>query len=126
MAQQGFKDPVDNPYELGKLVQFDQREFVHMDFDTSTFKDFGLVYVPNACESKNCYVHAILHGCNQSLDDITKNYGYNEFAAANDIILLYPDSTCWGFNKTLDDPQWLTMNGVMPSAIMGMLNRTTM
>ena len=42
--------------------------------------------------------------------------------------MLYPDSECWGYNNTLkkEDSQALTMNGMMISAVMRMINTLTM
>lgn len=78
---------------------FDQKEFVNplYVYDTSSFDDLGYVYIPNNCQSgetKSCRVHVAIHGCHQgraTLDNyFVENTGYLEWAAANDIIILFP------------------------------------
>lgn len=53
-------------------------------------------YVPAACESADCAIHVVFHGCAQTVDDISMQYvettGYNEVAEANGIIMLYPQA----------------------------------
>ena len=53
-APQGFQPPTDSPYSAGNLSKFDQKEFVPspFSFDESTFNDYGLFYVPHACQEK--------------------------------------------------------------------------
>ena len=51
--------------------------------------------------------------------------GYNEFAATNDIIMVYPDSKCWGYSGTVTDDKAFTRDGMMPKTIMSMVDRVT-
>jgi len=67
----------------------------------------------------------VFHGCGASAKPFTENFGYNEFAATNDIIMVYPDSKCWGYNNTLEDDKAFTKAGMMPTAIMNMVTRVT-
>ena len=85
--------------QLGKLSLFDQTEFINpvYVFNTSSLDENGYVYIPNKCstgETKQCRVHVAIHGCHQgreTLDDyFVKNTGYLEWAAVNDIIILFP------------------------------------
>jgi poly(3-hydroxybutyrate) depolymerase len=67
------------------------------------------VYVPNACRTQNCRLHVAFHGCRQSVDnvhdDFVRDAGYNGWAAANRIVVLYPQvadsganpNGCWDF-----------------------------
>jgi len=56
----------------------------------------GFVYVPAACArtAARCAVHVVFHGCGQSAklakDAVYGRVGYNEWAEANGIIVLYP------------------------------------
>jgi len=55
------------------------------------------LYVPTACQhTKGCAVHAAFHGCEQNIDLINTTFithaGYNEWAEANNIIVLYPQA----------------------------------
>ena len=65
-------------------------------FEESTLKDFGVIYFPNACNDKKCHIHFAFHGAGEKVNHMGK-FGYNEFAAANDIIMIYPASHSWGY-----------------------------
>lgn len=94
----------------GKVVAFDQREFI--DSDRSSMSDAGYAYVPAECGKERCRVHVALHGCQQGAALIGDRYysgtGYNEIADTNRIIVLYPQAQpsdpipynpkgCWDF-----------------------------
>ncbi|BDB26914.1 depolymerase [Cupriavidus sp. P-10] len=78
----------------GELRAFSQLEFN----DASRcygLAERGLVYLPIAAlAGRKCGLHVALHGCQQTLDDIGDGFarmaGYNEWAEANDLIVLYP------------------------------------
>jgi poly(3-hydroxybutyrate) depolymerase len=76
----------------GKIIKFDQREFVH-SFLSSMSND-AYAYVPQSCETVTCKVHVAFHGCEQGATKIGNLFyattGYNELADTNDIIVLYP------------------------------------
>ena len=66
----------------------------------------GWVYVPTGCGSgTSCKLHVALHGCKQNTADIgqefVRNAGYNRWAEANNIVVLYPQTSqkatnsCW-------------------------------
>ena len=93
-------------------------------FDETTLKDFGYVYVPDTCKAKQCNVHFVFHGCRGDAFGST-HLGYNEFAATNDMIIVYPDSECWGYSDTLADDKAFTKEGMMPKTIMSMVERVT-
>jgi len=55
----------------------------------------GWVYMPAACKgSDTCKVHVALHGCNMNYNAIGNNFirnsGFNGWAEANSIVILYP------------------------------------
>ena len=97
----------------GDLVLFDQKEFVSALYvwDTSSMDDLGYVYIPHECrkDGANCKVHVGIHGCEQGRNKIdgtfVKNAGYLEWAASNNLIVLFPQAKtntlnpkgCWDF-----------------------------
>lgn len=78
----------------GNLIPFDQKEFVDGDMDQAGLDDIGFVYIPTACKKGECKIHVAFHGCNQQTEAIGEIYvrdaGYNGWAEANDVIVLYP------------------------------------
>lgn len=74
-------------------VAFDQRPYLPL---SSAMADTGYVYIPAACgkAAARCAVHVVFHGCGQSAtyvgDAVYGKLGYNAWADANRIILLYP------------------------------------
>jgi len=123
--------------DLGSLVTFDQTAYMEAGYtsETSALNKIGYVYVPNTCSQNNtnCKVHVAFHGCLQTLDDINEDFvteaGYNSWAAANDIIILYPQiiktvlnpKGCfdwWGYTGT----DYASKLGVQMSAVNGMVN----
>ena len=76
---------------------FDQHDFVTGDPKTVGLADTGYVYVPAACQTQTCRVHVVFHGCKQYAqkvgDAVYGRGGYNRWADANKIIVLYPQTT---------------------------------
>ena len=63
--------------------------------DDATMLPLALAYVPATCAAgESCGVHIAFHGCQQSStyvgDAFARDAGYNEWAEANDLIVLYP------------------------------------
>jgi poly(3-hydroxybutyrate) depolymerase len=80
----------------GNLETFDQRPYLSRRAGLS-MDDTGFVYVPQgAREGRPCGVHVALHGCKQHRGAVGRVFaehaGYNEWAEANDIIVLYPQA----------------------------------
>jgi poly(3-hydroxybutyrate) depolymerase len=86
----------------GTLIEFEQTTFVAGHGMAAT----GWVYVPKSCASGSvCRVHVALHGCKQNATDVgqefVRNAGYNRWADANNIVVLYPQTgkgatnSCW-------------------------------
>jgi predicted esterase len=134
----------------GTLVPFSQAEFTAPDHPIDdSMDDRGFAYVPASCGAKApCRLHIVLHGCLQSLGDIGEDFvrhaGYNEWADANDIIVLYPrvhavavtalgvtnPKACWDWWGYLDadpteNPTYLLHPGKQISAIKAMVDRVT-
>lgn len=98
---------------MGEISLFDQTEFINplYVFNTSSLDQNGYVYIPNACRTKgsDCKVHVAIHGCHQGRETLdsqfVENTGYLEWAAANDIVVVFPQAKandlnpkgCWDF-----------------------------
>ncbi len=139
----------------GTFVEFSQAEFAP-DNDPAPHGlfDVGYLYVPEACApggggDAGCALHVVLHGCRQSAealrDEFYKNIGVNEWADANDIIVLYPQARtvsvedfrrkqltdtfeinpegCWNWFGYAYDERYALKDGVQISAIHGMIRR---
>jgi poly(3-hydroxybutyrate) depolymerase len=132
----------------GALVAFDQSEFVAPG-SRHGLAPTGYVYVPRACAagtaaSHRCRLHVALHGCLQSARDVGdafyRHAGYNGWAEANAIVVLYPQAAAvttrlgpiplpwpnpagcwdwWGFTG----PDYAARSGIQVAAIAAMIAR---
>jgi poly(3-hydroxybutyrate) depolymerase len=74
-------------------VAFDQRPFADA---ASAMAGTGYVYAPSNCSvaGAHCRVHVALHGCMQDAESVDAAFyrgaGFNRWAAANRLIVLYP------------------------------------
>ena len=86
----------------GALQEFDQTPYVTDHGMAKT----GWVYVPKECSGgATCKLHVALHGCKQNATDVGQEFvrhaGYNAWAEANNIVVLYPQTgkgatnSCW-------------------------------
>ena len=84
--------------EKSHLQRFDQSQYLPpaILLDEISFGPDGYVYLPSNCRDNStlCKLHVAFHGCEQDLatigtDFVTYN-GINEYAEANDIVILYP------------------------------------
>ena len=105
------------------------------------FADNGLAYIPAACaKGAPCRVHVVLHGCLQDAARVGPSFateaGYNGIAEANNIIVLYPQTTatdgdrfspinpagCWDWwGHAARGNDYLTRNGRQITALHNML-----
>jgi poly(3-hydroxybutyrate) depolymerase len=81
----------------GKIVKFSQSEFHTGETWLIGMSHEGFAYVPARCAAQQpCRLHIALHGCKQYATLINDRYyahaGYNEWADANDLIVLYPQT----------------------------------
>ena len=102
-----FGNEPKDPHHEGRLIGFDQTEFFDPSDDRTSMNRVGYLYVPATCEndpnnsarSGACRLHIAFHGCHQNVvsihDDFIRDAGYNRWAAANDIIVLYPQAAKW-------------------------------
>ncbi len=85
------------PKETGRILRFDQRPFAGGDAFAISLGDSGYLYLPHACETETCRVHVALHGCRMSVEAIGERFvreaGYNRWADANRLVVLYPQTT---------------------------------
>ena len=105
---ENFNGPSTDPHRDGTLMAFDQSEFFTAR-EAISLSRVGYIYVPHTCAAEPCRLHVAFHGCKQDLesvhDDFIRDAGYNQWAASNSIVVLYPQATgsaanpnrCWDF-----------------------------
>lgn len=127
----------------GRLERFDQKRYTGRHIPGAlSLGDEGYVFVPSACEQgAACRVHIALHGCMQDVAAIGRLFieqtGYNAWADANRIIVLYPQAEaspfapfnpngCWDWWSYIDhDDGYVTKTGLQIAAIKAMLDALT-
>jgi poly(3-hydroxybutyrate) depolymerase len=119
----------------GRILEFDQGEFVSQPASHS-MNDVGYVYIPTACDGGDapCRLHVVFHGCRQSTADIGEQFytrtGYNRWADANGIVILYPQAVsgagnqngCWDW-WGYDGADYHTRAGTQMAAVKAMVAR---
>ena len=118
----------------GRLLQFDQKPF---GSHSISMADVGYVFVPTSCEAVRCRVHVAFHGCRQNADEVGERFvreaGYNRWAEANRLIVLYPQTIkrywgiynprgCWDW-WGYTGAQYHTKDGAQVRAVKAMLDR---
>jgi hypothetical protein len=108
----GFAEAPADGHDAGTLLAFDQTRFFDVQDATAGLRGVGFVYVPQACrtdQAQACRLHVAFHGCRQSVeavhDAFVRHAGYNGWAAASRIVVLYPQVVpsranpygCWDF-----------------------------
>lgn len=124
--------PLKKPGEQlsGKLLSFDQTVF-----SGDGLGEVGMAFVPDECVSTpGCRVHVAFHGCEQNIARVQNAFveraGYNRWAAANRMIILYPQTgrsasnpkACWdwwGYTGS----EFLTREASQIKAVRAMLSR---
>jgi poly(3-hydroxybutyrate) depolymerase len=118
----------------GEFVEFDQEPFTEDLYDHGLGAT-GIVFVPDTCRSEpGCRVHVAFHGCQQSRasagDAFVKDSGLTRWAAANRLVVLFPEVTpgalnpqgCWDWwGYTGED--YLTREGAQVRAVRSMLDQ---
>jgi hypothetical protein len=79
-----------------RLIEFDQGAFLP-EPEAHGMDARGYAYVPAACaEGDTCRLHIAFHGCEQTPDQVGDLYarmtGYNRWAEANGIVVLFPQA----------------------------------
>lgn len=125
-------EPASEP--SGQLVNIDQGlagEFA------DTLGPEGYVYIPRQCQSgQTCKLHISFHGCNQNAQVVgtqyAENTGFNRWADANGIVVLYPQTKssmlmplnpqgCWDW-WGYTDANYATREGRQIQAISTLVN----
>jgi hypothetical protein len=124
---------VSTPSLSARTLAFDQTEFTSL---RAAMAVAGYVYVPAACATAKglgCAVHVVFHGCLQSADGaeagdaVYRRVGYDEWADANHIIVLYPQLQalgCWDWVGSTG-LNFQTRYGAQLSAVRAMVDRLT-
>lgn len=89
----------------GELREFDQSTYV-AGGALASMAETGFLFVPKDCAAgKPCRLHVAFHGCRQGVGFVGRRFakasGYNRWADANRIVVLYPQadkSLFWPFN----------------------------
>ena len=135
---EGFDAAPADPHAGGILAAFDQTEFFGRR-GAAGLSGVGYVYVPTACRGGGCRLHVAFHGCRQNVDaqgadrahdDFVRDAGYNRWAAANRIVVVYPQATesrfnpnrCWDF-WGYTGPDYRTKRGPQMRAVKNMIDR---
>lgn len=120
------------------IVSLGQASFIPIVSPTMAgMADEAYLYIPSACQKNTgCEVHVALHGCEQTLVDINTTFvtstGYNGWAEANNIIILYPQAKAnalnpngcwdwWGYTG----PAYASKLGVQIAAVKNMIDYVT-
>lgn len=87
-----LKAPTAGVAPQGQLLAFDQTAYASPE---AQMLPEGRIYVPAACTlGASCRLHISLHGCQMSTSYVQEQFveraGYNRWAEANDIVVLYP------------------------------------
>jgi hypothetical protein len=127
----------------GTLKSFDQSRYTGDDIPGAlSLGDEGFVFVPKDCaQGAACRVHIALHGCTQDVGTIGRKFvelaGYNRWADANRIVVLYPQTTsspfapfnpqsCWDWwGYVTGSDSYVTKFGKQIAAIKAMLDAMT-
>ena len=133
----GELDPPGSDSLSGSLEAFDQRPFRETT-GSEGLADRGYVYIPQACRAGTvgCRVHIALHGCRQGEGFVEQAFvsgaGYNEWADANAIVILYPQvratlsplnpNGCWDW-WGYEGPDYALRSGAQVAALFAMVER---
>jgi len=106
-------NPATNSWSESQIYSLPQQKYLSSSWSGFSLADLSLnnlayVFVPTNCSwppPTGCDVHVVLHGCEQSVNDINMTYvlhaGYNGWAEANNIVVLYPQIVA---NELLGNP----------------------
>jgi hypothetical protein len=108
---ENFRDASADPHRDGTLMPFDQTEFFDARDERTSLHGVGYVYVPSQCAQ-------------------VRDAGYNRWAATNNIVVLYPQTTqaavnpnrCWDF-WGYTGLNYYTQQGPQMRAVKGMVER---
>jgi len=102
----------------GNIITIDQSKFIPHGYTTSSLSvsPKGFAYIPTGCqgtkenEDEKCKIHVSFHGCLQTTSDVGDKYyahgGFNEWAEANNIVVVYPQAVKSNFMPTNPNGCW--------------------
>lgn len=118
----------------GEFLEFDQDVFTK-GLSNHGMGPTGVVFVPESCQRESgCRVHVAFHGCQQARasvgDAFVKDSGLVRWAAANRLIILFPEVSpgplnpqgCWDW-WGYTGKEYLTKKAAQIRAVRGMLDR---
>lgn len=121
----------------GQMIEFAQAEFLANPTRHGMARR-GWLYVPPGCEgeAQGCRLHVAFHGCKQTTalvgDAHIRHAGYNAWADANRIVVLYPQAaplypftnpnSCWDW-FSYDDADYAVKDGRQMRAVKRMTER---
>lgn len=83
--------------ESGALLRFGQAAYAGGDAAAIGLAAEGFLYVPQSCRTERCRIHVVFHGCRQNAETVGERFvreaGYNRWADANRLLVLYPQTT---------------------------------
>jgi len=91
-----LKSPVS--FNNANIITLKQQSFIPSGRSSLGVAPNAFAYIPTACQTNGtlCGLHVSFHGCNQNYeaiqDDYYANGGFNTWAEANNIIVLYPQA----------------------------------
>jgi hypothetical protein len=133
----GALNPRQGNTAQGRFIEFGQEEFLDEPRGHGMAAT-GYLYVPPGCEgdAQGCKLHVAFHGCKQTValvgDAHIRNAGYNSWADANRILVLYPQAaptwmnpnSCWDW-WGYDDRSYAERSGRQMQAVKRMTERLT-
>ncbi len=85
------------------LTAFDQDPFFGGDAFAANMGHTGFVFVPPSCVESTCRLHVHFHGCGMHYDEVGYDFmlrsGFLEVAAANELVLLFPQVVPTSFSQ---------------------------
>lgn len=133
----GHLNPPVSAAAAGRILEFSQAEFIE-EPHAHGMSAIGYAYVPDECaRGARCKAHIAFHGCGQTTEAIGdlfyRRAGYNEWAGANRIVVLYPQLVrltwknpqgCWDW-WGYDSARYYSKQAPQMLAVMAMLRRLT-
>lgn len=133
----------DRAERAGAPSRFGQSTFTGGEPGRISMAETGFLFVPPRCaDGARCRLHVALHGCRQHVDAVGSAFvegaGYDAWAYANDIVVLYPQATamsswwpertnprgCWDWWGYTGDG-YAERDAPQMKAIVGMVKRLT-
>lgn len=124
------------PLEARATATGELQEIGQPGADAAEMLGQAFLYVPASCAAgESCGVHVAFHGCQQSAefvgDAFARDAGYNEWAEANDLLVLYPQVAsskiaplnplgCWDWWGYTDE-NYATRSGAQVTSVVAMI-----